>query len=125
MNGELTEIIVIGIPAMAYKSNQIPRTGDILHFPHFGGFRVKNVVYRIADDSGLDGNRLMWVELFVEKYEETKHEERKCEDCDYSEPLHWEQDKRTGRAAVAGYWCDKHQRRCDKPCKDFLTEVSE
>ena len=56
---------------------------------------------------------------------EGESEERKCEDCDYSEPLHWEQDKRTGRASVAEYWCDKHQRRCDKPCKDFLTEVSE
>ena len=71
MNGELTKIFVIyqrGISAMAsYKSNQIPRTGDILHFPHFGGFRVKNVVYKISDDSGLDGNKLMWVELFVEQ----------------------------------------------------------
>lgn len=73
MNDELTEIFVIyqrRIPAISYKSNQIPRTGEILHFPHLGGFRVKSVAYRIADDSGLDGNRLMWVELFVEKYEE-------------------------------------------------------
>lgn len=68
MNGELTRIFVIyqkGIPAIAYESNQIPRVGDILYFPHFGGFRVKSVVYRISDDSGL-GNKLMWVELFVE-----------------------------------------------------------
>ena len=69
MNGELTEIFVIyqrKLPAIAYKSNYIPRMGEILHFPHFGGFRVKSVAYRIADDSGLDGNKLMWVELFVE-----------------------------------------------------------
>lgn len=75
MSDELTNIFVIyqrKLPAMAYKSNQIPRMGDILHFPHFGGFRVNSVVYRISDDSGLDGNKLMWVELFVEKYEEGK-----------------------------------------------------
>lgn len=42
----------------------------------------------------------------------------KCEDCDYSEPLYWEQDKKT----VARYWCEKHQNLCDKPCKYFLTE---
>lgn len=84
MSEELTEIYVIyhpKLPAMAYKSNQIPRAGDLLHFTHIGCFRVKRVVYRVADDSELDGNKLMWVELFVEEYKykvKAKHEERKC-----------------------------------------------
>ena len=80
----LTEIFVIyqrRIPAIAYKSNYIPRMGDIIHFPHFGGFRVKSVAYRIADDAGIDGNRLMWVELFVEKYEEINCKTTKCENA--------------------------------------------
>lgn len=80
----LTEIFVIyqkRIPAIAYKSNYIPRMGDIIHFPHFGGFRVKSVAYRIADDAGIDGNRLMWVELFVDKYEEINCKTTKCENA--------------------------------------------
>ena len=73
MNAELTKIFVMynrESPLTAYKSNQIPRIGDILYFPHFGSFKVNNVVYHIADDAGLDGNRLMWIEVFVEEYKE-------------------------------------------------------
>lgn len=47
-----------------YNSEHIPRVGEILHFPHLGGFRVKDIVYRISDDT--DSNEVMWVELYVE-----------------------------------------------------------
>ena len=73
MNDELTKILVIRsreLPLTAYKSNNIPKVGDILHFTHLGVFRVKSVVYRISDDGLADENRLMWVEVFVDKYEE-------------------------------------------------------
>ncbi len=48
-----------------YNSEHIPRVGEILHFPHLGGFRVKDIVYRISDDSY--SNEVMWVEVYVEK----------------------------------------------------------
>lgn len=48
-----------------YNSKYIPRVGEILHFPHLGGFRVKDIVYRISDDT--DSNEVMWVEVYVEK----------------------------------------------------------
>ena len=48
MNDELTEIYVMRdreLPlTTAYKSNHIPRVGDILYFTHIGCFRVKSVV---------------------------------------------------------------------------------
>ena len=78
MNDELTEIYVMRdreLPLTPYMSNNIPRVGDILHFPHFGSFRVKSVVYRISDDGWVDENRLMYVELFVEKYKEDPENE--------------------------------------------------
>lgn len=73
MNDELTEIYVMRdreLPLTAYKSNHIPRVGDILHFSHIGCFRVKSVVYRISDDGWVEENRLIYVEVFVEKYKE-------------------------------------------------------
>ena len=76
MNDELTEIFIVqnkGLTLTSYKSDQIPRVGDILHFTHFGGFRVKSVVYRISDDGWAIENRLMWVEVFVDKYEEDEN----------------------------------------------------
>lgn len=78
MNDQLTEIYVMRsseLPLIAYKSNNIPRVGDILHFTHLGCFRTKSIVCRIADDAGLDENRLMWVEVFVEKCEENPENE--------------------------------------------------
>jgi hypothetical protein len=80
MNAELTKIIVMynyELPLTAYKSNNIPRVGDILHFTHLGCFRTKSIVYRISDDSGLDENRLMWVEVFVDKYKEDHENEQR------------------------------------------------
>ena len=47
-----------------YNSEHIPRVGEILHFPHLGGFRVKDIVYRISDDTY--ENEVMWVEVYVE-----------------------------------------------------------
>ena len=47
-----------------YNSEHIPRVGEILHFPHLGSFRVKDIAYRISDDS--DSNEVMWVEVYVE-----------------------------------------------------------
>ena len=50
-----------------YVSEHIPRIGEIVHFPHIGGFYVRNVVYRISDDT--NWNDVMWVELGVEPLE--------------------------------------------------------
>lgn len=50
-----------------YVSEHIPRIGEIIHFPHIGGFYVRNVVYRISDDTNC--NDVMWVELGVEPLE--------------------------------------------------------
>lgn len=49
-----------------YKSEHIPRVGEILHFPHLGGFKVNDVVYRMSDDR--ETNTIMWVEVYVEKF---------------------------------------------------------
>lgn len=73
MNDELTKIFVMRdheLLMTAYKSNNIPRVGDILHFTHLGGFRVKSIVYRISDDGWVEENKLMYVDVFVEKFEE-------------------------------------------------------
>lgn len=71
MNDELTEIFIMrDRPVIAYKSNIIPRVGDILHFSHLGCFRVKRVAYTISDDGCVDENKLMYVDVFVEKFEE-------------------------------------------------------
>ena len=48
-----------------YSSEHIPRVGEFLHFPHIGGFKVKDVVYEISDDR--DENKIMWVEVYVDK----------------------------------------------------------
>jgi len=48
-----------------YSSEHIPRVGEILHFPHIGGFKVKDVAYEISDDS--EENTIMWVEVYVDK----------------------------------------------------------
>ena len=48
----------------SYVSEHIPRINEIIHFAHIGGFRVKNVVYRISDDTNC--NDVMWVEVYVE-----------------------------------------------------------
>ena len=78
MNDELTEIFIVqnkGLTLTSYKSDQIPRVGDILHFAHIGCFRAESVVYRISDDGWTDENRLMYVEVFVDKYEENPENE--------------------------------------------------
>ena len=48
-----------------YSSRHIPRVGEILHFPHLGGFRIENVAYEISDDS--ESNEAMWISVFVKK----------------------------------------------------------
>lgn len=45
-----------------YKSNIIPRKDEILFFPHFGSFIVKEVIHHISDDSE-DKNKLMWINI--------------------------------------------------------------
>lgn len=47
-----------------YVSEHIPRIGEIVYFPHIGGFYVRNVAYQISDDANC--NNVMWVELGVE-----------------------------------------------------------
>lgn len=47
-----------------YVSEYIPRIGEMLHFAHIGTLEVKNIIYRIQDDT--DCNDVMWVEVFCE-----------------------------------------------------------
>lgn len=72
MNETKTEMfeIYINYPKfynmIKYMSSQVPRVGEIVHMPHWGGYVVKQVAYRISDTS--DDKRVMWVELNVEEY---------------------------------------------------------
>lgn len=50
-----------------YTSDVIPRKNEILYFPHFGSFKVKNIIYRISDDNNKDENKLMWIDIYVNK----------------------------------------------------------
>lgn len=49
-----------------YISSQVPRVGEIVHLPHYGGYVVKQVAYRISDTN--EPKKVMWVELNVEEY---------------------------------------------------------
>lgn len=66
-------------PIMSYMADCVPRVNELLHFAHYGGFKVNDVVYRISDDCGnkvLDCNdKIMWVELYVEKFKGESNEE--------------------------------------------------
>ena len=49
-----------------YTSDIIPRKNEILYFPHFGSFKVKNIIYRISDDNNKkDENKLMSIDIYV------------------------------------------------------------
>jgi len=50
-----------------YASDVIPRKNEILYFPHFGNFKVEKIVYRISDDNNKDENKLMWIDIYVNK----------------------------------------------------------
>ena len=57
-------------PIMSYTADCVPRVNEFLHFPHYGSFKVKDIVYRISDDDNYVWNcndRLMWVEVYVER----------------------------------------------------------
>lgn len=51
-----------------FRSEYIPRVGEIIHFPHYGGYKVKHVAYRISDTE--EPKELMWVELYVDVLKE-------------------------------------------------------
>ena len=53
--------------AFYYTSDIIPRKNEILYFPHFGNFKVEKIVYRISDDNNKDENKLMWIDIYVNK----------------------------------------------------------
>ena len=50
-----------------YTSDIIPRKNEILYFPHFGNFKVEKIVYRISDDNNKDENKLIWIDIYVNK----------------------------------------------------------
>ena len=50
---------------ITFYSNTIPRIGELIYFPHFGKFRVFEVIHHISDDS--ENNKCMWIELEVWK----------------------------------------------------------
>ena len=57
-----------------YTSNIIPRKDEILYLVHFGAYKVIDVIYRISDDNICEeDNKIMWVELKVEKFKENKY----------------------------------------------------
>lgn len=43
---------------------------------------------------------------------------KECEDCEYTEIVDWEQDKKTGKAKAI-LWCERYEKECDyiKECK--------
>ena len=65
---------------LTYNSSVVPCRGECLHFPHFGAFRVIDVIHRVADDAPKDrDNDLMWIDIIIDRehpvllvYTETK-----------------------------------------------------
>ena len=52
---------------LLYKSDVIPRKGELINFPHHGSFRILEVAYRVSDDSPFrDNELLMFVEIIVD-----------------------------------------------------------
>ena len=61
-------------PIITYTSNIIPRKDEILYFVHYGTYKVIDVIYRISDDNDYEeDNKIMWIELKVEKIKENKY----------------------------------------------------
>ena len=59
---------------ITYTSNIIPRKDEILYFIHYGAYKVIDVIYRISDDNiNEEDNKIMWIELKVEKFKENKY----------------------------------------------------
>lgn len=56
---------VDGTLVQQYKSSVVPRIGEALHFPHRGGFRVLDVIYRISDDSYDNSNILYYIAIII------------------------------------------------------------
>ena len=51
-------------PMKKYRSDIVPRAGECLYFSHFGTYEVVDVLYYVSDDR-VDGDELMWVEVYV------------------------------------------------------------
>ena len=49
---------------------------------------------------------------------------KECEDCEYTEIVDWEQDKKTGKAEPI-YWCERYEKECNdiKECEYLLKEI--
>ena len=51
---------------ISFKSDVIPRIGEFLYLPHFGKYKVFEIIHHITDDN-IENNINMWVELEVRR----------------------------------------------------------
>ena len=56
---------------MICELTAIPRVNEIVYFPHFGGYVVKNVVYCISDDC--PDNSLTYVSIILDKIKHSNY----------------------------------------------------
>ena len=49
-----------------YTADAVPRINEIIYFPHYGQYKVKDVRYYISDDTK-DSNKLMWIDILAEE----------------------------------------------------------
>lgn len=46
------------------KANCVPRVAEVMYFPHYGSYRVFDVIYHITDDRGInEENEIMFVTI--------------------------------------------------------------
>lgn len=71
MANDKVEIAIIDLDGhvfISYKSNVVPRKGEIVYFSHFGAFRVISVVHDISDDApNKDDNSLLFVSIIIDR----------------------------------------------------------
>lgn len=53
---------------VTYKSNVVPRKGEIVYFAHLGAFRVISIVHDVSDDApNKDDNSLLFVSVIIDR----------------------------------------------------------
>ena len=50
-----------------YKSDAVPRVGELINFPHRGSFRILEVAHRVSDDTGWrEDEMLLYIEVIID-----------------------------------------------------------
>ena len=52
---------------VTYKSDAVPRVGELINFPHKGTFRILAVAHRVSDDAiWREDERLLYIEVIID-----------------------------------------------------------